>query len=68
MDFKKLAEAFEEIGVREAKLSIGNRAKADRSDPEMAAIINRQLIAGNMCCHIAEAIRIATGTKNARAR
>lgn len=60
MDWTKLADAFEEIGMKEARLAWANRT----IDPECA---NRQLIGGSMCCHIAVAIRTAT-TGKGRAR
>ena len=61
MDFKKLADAFEEIGIREAKLALSNRGKlrSDAGDTDLREVVNRQLLAGNLCIHAAEAIRAA---------
>lgn len=57
VNWEKVADALESIGINEAKQCNEIREKCGPSDPVSNVLINRKLIGGNICCHLATAIR-----------
>lgn len=60
LDLNALAATLDDIGLKEAGHAQANETRfLSTREPDLLAIANRQKIGGNMCIHIASAIRAA---------